>query len=124
MAGEIIRQSHNLCMRTAIGGFGAGHCSLTVLRNHPLDTVKIDPSFLPDLHGGYGSLAVISATLTLVGNLGLCSVAEGVQDSAEVAILQSLGCRCAQGHVFGSPMTAEGVRSSDDLRLEVARSAV
>jgi predicted signal transduction protein with EAL and GGDEF domain len=108
-AGKMFRDIHRLGIKTAIGRFGAGHCSLAVLRSHPLDTVKIDRSFLVDLHGSHGSLAVISATLTLVGNLGLLSVAEGVENSTEIAILQSLGCRCAQGPVFGGSMMAAEV---------------
>jgi len=50
-AGWMFAEIHKLGIRTAIGGFGAGHCSLTVLRSHPLSTVKIDPSCLPDLQG-------------------------------------------------------------------------
>ena len=51
-------------------------------------------------------LAVIHATITLVENLGMASVAEGVETAAQVAILQSLGCRYAQGYFFRKPVPA------------------
>jgi EAL domain-containing protein (putative c-di-GMP-specific phosphodiesterase class I) len=52
-------------------------------------------------------LAVIHATINLVENLGMASLAEGVEEPAQVAILQSLGCRYAQGYLFSRPVTSE-----------------
>jgi EAL domain-containing protein (putative c-di-GMP-specific phosphodiesterase class I) len=51
-------------------------------------------------------MALIHATLTLVENLGMASVAEGVEDAAQLAVLQSLGCRYAQGYYFSPPVPA------------------
>jgi diguanylate cyclase (GGDEF)-like protein/PAS domain S-box-containing protein len=101
-----MRQLRGLGVKLAIDEFGAGHGSLSVLQNHPLDAVKIDRSFLLNLHGSHGSLAVLSATLTLIRNLGLQSIADGVEDSTQIAILQSLGCQCAQGPFFGFSIDA------------------
>jgi diguanylate cyclase (GGDEF)-like protein len=103
---EVFRELRGLGVKLAIDEFGAGHGSLSVLQNHPLDAVKIDRSFLLNLHGSHGSLAVLSATLTLIRNLGLQSIADGVEDSTQVAILQSLGCQCAQGPFFGFSIDA------------------
>jgi EAL domain-containing protein (putative c-di-GMP-specific phosphodiesterase class I) len=83
--------------------FGAGHSSLAVLRGIPVDSVKIDRSHLAELHGNHVGLAVISATLTLIRNLAMISVAEGVENETQVGILQSLGCHCGQGPFFGAP---------------------
>jgi diguanylate cyclase (GGDEF)-like protein len=102
----VLRELRGLGVRLAIDEFGAGHGSLSVLQNHPLDAVKIDRSFLLNLHGSHGSLAVLSATLTLIRNLGLQSIADGVEDSTQIAILQSLGCQSAQGPYFGFSIDA------------------
>jgi EAL domain-containing protein (putative c-di-GMP-specific phosphodiesterase class I) len=105
-AGKLFRALHGLGVKLTMDEFGAGHCSLSVLRSHPFDTIKLDRSFLLDLHGSHSSLAVLGATLSLIRNLGLQSVAEGVEDSTQLAILQSLGCRGAQGPLFGTPLLA------------------
>jgi diguanylate cyclase (GGDEF)-like protein/PAS domain S-box-containing protein len=104
--GEVLRELRALGVKLAIDEFGAGHGSLSVLRQTPLDAVKLDRSFLLNLHGSHGSLAVLSATLTLIRNLGLQSIADGVEDSTQIAILQSLGCQCAQGPFFGFAIDA------------------
>ena len=81
--------------------FGAGHCSLSMLREFPFDAIKIDRSLAEDLREGHAGLAVVGATLSLIRNLGKQSVAVGVEDATQVAVLQSLGCDCGQGPWFG-----------------------
>jgi EAL domain-containing protein (putative c-di-GMP-specific phosphodiesterase class I) len=87
--------------------FGTGTSSLGLLRSYPFNTIKIDQSFVKDLTTSRDVLAVIHATINLVENLGMASLAEGVEEPAQVAILQSLGCRYAQGYLFSRPMTSE-----------------
>jgi EAL domain-containing protein (putative c-di-GMP-specific phosphodiesterase class I) len=103
---EVLRELRGLGVKLALNEFGAGHGSLSVVRQSLLDAVKIDRSFLLNLHGSHSSLAVLSATLTLIRNLGLQSIADGVEDSTQIAILQSLGCQCAQGPFFGFSIDA------------------
>jgi diguanylate cyclase (GGDEF)-like protein/PAS domain S-box-containing protein len=107
--GELLRKLRELGTQLGMDGFGAGHASMSVLRDCPLDTVRLDRSLLQDLHGSHGSLAVASALLNLVSNLGLVSVADGIEDSTQVAILQTLGCQRGQGSMFGKPMPAAEV---------------
>ena len=109
---ELQRQGVKLALRD----FGAGHCSLSVLRELPFDTVKIDRAFTRDLQVGHAGLAVIGATLTLIRNLGRLSVADGVEDAAQVAILQVLGCDCGQGALFGEAVGVEGVLEVKPIR--------
>jgi EAL domain-containing protein (putative c-di-GMP-specific phosphodiesterase class I) len=104
--GKLLRDLRQLGARLGMDGFGAGHGSVAVLRNCRLDTVKLDRSLLQDLYGSHGSLAVTSALLNLVHNLGLVSVADGIEDFTQVAILQTLGCQRGQGPMFGKPMLA------------------
>ena len=112
-----------LGVRLAMDDFGTGTSSLGCLRDYPFDVIKIDRSFVKDIASNPDVLAVIHATLTLVENLGMGSVAEGVEDATQVAALQSLGCRFAQGYFFSRPVKAEDlpgsvVRASVESRAE------
>jgi len=89
-------------VQLALVDFGAGHGTLSVLRQYPFDVIKVDRSFAQHLQTGHEGLAVIGATLNLIRNLGKLSVADGVNDPAQVAILQSLGCDCASGPLFAA----------------------
>jgi len=105
-----------LGVRLAMDDFGTGTSSLACLRQYPFDVIKIDRSFVHDLAADVDVLAVIHATITLVENLGKASVAEGVEEPAQVAVLQSLGCRYAQGYYFSRPVAAENLMGTMLLR--------
>jgi EAL domain-containing protein (putative c-di-GMP-specific phosphodiesterase class I) len=96
-----------LGVKLAMDDFGTGTSSLGVLRNFPFNTIKIDRTFAQDVSGRLDVLAVMHASINLVENLGMVSVAEGVEDANQVAVLQSLGCRCAQGYLFSRPVPAD-----------------
>jgi diguanylate cyclase (GGDEF)-like protein/PAS domain S-box-containing protein len=96
-------------VRLAMDDFGTGTSSLGCLREYPFDVIKIDRSFINGLSAGPDTLAVIHATITLVENLGKCSVGEGVETAEQLAILQSLGCHYAQGYYLGRPMPESDV---------------
>ncbi|HLZ97139.1 MAG TPA: EAL domain-containing protein [Steroidobacteraceae bacterium] len=97
----------SLGVKLAMDDFGTGTSSLGFLRNYPFNTIKIDRSFVQDVTGSADVLAVIHATISLVENLGMSSLAEGVENAAQVAVLQSLGCRYAQGYFFSRPVPAD-----------------
>jgi EAL domain-containing protein (putative c-di-GMP-specific phosphodiesterase class I) len=96
-----------LGVRLAMDDFGTGTSSLGCLRDYPFDVVKIDKSFLADLQSSPDVMAVLHATVTVIENLGMSSVAEGVEDEAQVVMLQSIGCRYAQGYLFARPLRGE-----------------
>jgi|GEM_PF-737281 len=104
---RLMHELQRLGVKLAMDDFGTGTSSLGFLRNYPFNTIKIDRSFVQDLTGRPDVLAVIHATINLVENLGMASLAEGVEDASQVAILQSLGCRFAQGYFFSPPVTEE-----------------
>jgi diguanylate cyclase (GGDEF)-like protein len=104
---EALHGLRGVGVRLAMDDFGTGASSLAFLREYPFDTIKIDRSFLKGLTTSRDVLAVIHATVNLVGNLDMVCVAEGVEEPAQVAVLQSLGCACAQGYLFGRPVTAD-----------------
>jgi diguanylate cyclase (GGDEF)-like protein/PAS domain S-box-containing protein len=104
---RLINDLRTLGVRLAMDDFGTGTSSLSCLRDYPFDVIKIDRSFVRDLASNQDVLAVIHATLTLVENLSMGSVAEGVEDATQVAVLQSLGCKFAQGYYFSRPVSSE-----------------
>lgn len=104
---RLMHELQDLGVKLAMDDFGTGTSSLGFLRNYPFNTIKIDRSFVQDLAGSRDVLAVIHATINLVENLGMESLAEGVEEPSQIAILQSLGCRFAQGYFFSPPVPAE-----------------
>ncbi|HWS67911.1 MAG TPA: EAL domain-containing protein [Steroidobacteraceae bacterium] len=119
-AHALMLELQSLGVKLAMDDFGTGTSSLGFLRNYPFNTIKIDRSFVQDVTGSADVLAVIHATISLVENLGMASLAEGVENPAQIAVLQSLGCRYAQGYYFSRPVRAEylldAMKSADSAR--------
>ncbi len=111
-AREVLGKLRELGVRLAMDDFGTGTSSLSLLRGYPFDTIKIDRSFLQDLHSSREVLAVIHATVNLIQNLSMVSLAEGVEDATQVAILQSLGCHFAQGYFFSRPVSEAAIAAA------------
>jgi diguanylate cyclase (GGDEF)-like protein/PAS domain S-box-containing protein len=106
-ARELLLRLRNLGVKLAMDDFGTGTSSLSLLRGYPFNTIKIDRSFLQDLSSSREVLAVIRATIDVIQNLQMDSLAEGVEDATQVATLQALGCRFAQGYYFSRPVPAD-----------------
>ncbi len=113
-ARAVLLDLQSLGVRLAMDDFGTGTSSLSMLRDYPFNSIKIDRSFVEGLTSRSDVLAVIHATITLVENLGMASVAEGVEERSQVAILQSMGCRCAQGYLFSRPVPADALLEALD----------
>jgi diguanylate cyclase (GGDEF)-like protein/PAS domain S-box-containing protein len=121
----LMKRLQSLGVRIAMDDFGTGTSSLAFLRDYPFNTIKIDRTFVKDVEDNSDVLAVIHATVTLVENLGMASVAEGVESAGQLAVLQSLGCRYGQGYYFSRPvvpgkllgaLAAQAARRSDQSR--------
>jgi diguanylate cyclase (GGDEF)-like protein len=91
-------------IRIAIDDFGTGYSSLSYLGEIPADIVKIDQSFVADLHPHSGSRVLIKSIIDLARSLGLDVVAEGVEQAGQRDILHDLGCAKLQGYLFARPM--------------------
>jgi EAL domain-containing protein (putative c-di-GMP-specific phosphodiesterase class I) len=100
-----------LGVRVSIDDFGTGYSSLTYLRGLPVQEVKIDKSFVDDLVEDRADRAVVGAIVTLATALRLTTVAEGVEQPAQAAVLASLGLDEVQGFFYGGPMTPDATRS-------------
>jgi diguanylate cyclase (GGDEF)-like protein len=103
-------QLKQLGVAIAIDDFGTGYSSLNYLRRLPLDTLKIDRSFLRDLRTGSGTLQVVETIVSLAHQMGLNVVAEGVETEEQLNLLRETGCDRVQGHLFGQPVRSEAVR--------------
>ncbi len=121
---EVMRELRRLGIRLAMDDFGTGTSSLRFLQEYPFDTVKIDRSFIRGLTEGSDVLAVIHATVGLIANLGMASLAEGVEEPAQLAILQSLSCGYAQGYLFSRPVSADRLLGAVKPFSLVQREAV
>ena len=98
-----------LGVAAAIDDFGTGYSSLAYLRHLPIDTLKIDRTFVMDILPGSGddsATAVIRAILTMARSLNLRVVAEGVETTYQRDYLTRAGCHLMQGYLFGRPQTA------------------
>jgi len=93
------------------------------VRQFPLDSVKIDKSFVQGLTAGAEDAAIAQAIIKMAHALGLTTVAEGVENAEVLARLQALGCDIVQGFYFARPLTADAVDGLLQAGREVAISA-
>nr|WP_246580550.1 bifunctional diguanylate cyclase/phosphodiesterase [Deinococcus aestuarii] len=131
-ARHALGQLRALGVRVALDDFGTGHTSLSSLRDLPLDTVKIDRSFVADLRGGQAqpfARTLLGALLQVADLLDLEVVAEGLEDDAQLQALHALGCHVGQGYLLGRPAPlgdvlatpwGQGRREPEDVGAVVA----
>ncbi|AAZ24828.1 GGDEF/GAF/EAL domain protein [Colwellia psychrerythraea 34H] len=91
-------------IRFAIDDFGTGYSSLTYLLNLPLNTLKIDRSFIQDIHCNKIKLGVVKGILVIAKSLSMNCLAEGVEIEAQKQCLEELGCNRFQGYYFSKPL--------------------
>jgi diguanylate cyclase (GGDEF)-like protein len=93
-------------LKIAIDDFGTGYSSLSYLRRFPIDTLKIDQSFVQDISDESSEAVIVSAVIAMGKSLRQRLVAEGVETPEQLAFLQSYGCGEAQGFFFSRPVSA------------------
>jgi diguanylate cyclase (GGDEF)-like protein len=111
-AGLVLSDLKALALRVSIDDFGTGHSSLGLLHRLPIDTLKIDRSFVADMSRRRDSLEIVRTIVALGHNLGMGIVAEGVETAEQLRDLRALGCDYAQGFLFSpavDPTAAEGL---------------
>lgn len=93
----------NIGVLLSLDDFGMGYSSLSLLKQLPLDELKIDQSFVADAIEGSDSALIIQTIISMGGNLGLDVIAEGVANQAQESLLKKAGCKMYQGYLFGKP---------------------
>jgi EAL domain-containing protein (putative c-di-GMP-specific phosphodiesterase class I) len=91
----------NAGVRIAIDDFGTGYSSLSYLQKFPIDTLKIDRSFIHAIKTAEEEACIVNAIISMALGLKLRIVAEGVENAAQLSYLRSLGCHTVQGYLFG-----------------------
>ncbi|HEX2656738.1 MAG TPA: EAL domain-containing protein [Polyangia bacterium] len=102
----VIKQLHDMTVRLHIDDFGTGYSSLSYLHNFPVDTLKVDRSFVSQMENAPHQAEIVKAIVSLAQNLGMGVTAEGVETNAQADALQGLNCTSAQGFLFSRPLPA------------------
>ena len=117
-----------LGVRIGIDDFGTGYSSLSYLQRFPIDTLKIDQSFVRSLHpaqaGAVSSRPIVQTIIDLGKNLGLSLVAEGVETEQQRSTLYQMGCPTFQGYLMGRPMEAKELGIHLETQINSAFNAL
>ena len=107
---QLLLQLRQLGVAIALDDFGTGFSSLAHLKRFPVDQIKIDPSFIADIHRDPNGAAIVRATIALAHGLGVPVVAEGVENEAQIRFLREHRCDIVQGYLYGRPGSPDAVR--------------
>lgn len=118
---EVINKLHELGIRMSIDDFGTGYSSLNYLKKFKVYKLKIDKSFVRDICADAEDRAIVATIISMSKNLGLQTIAEGVETIEQVDYLRKQGCDEAQGYYFSKPLPASEFVSLFDLRESASR---
>jgi len=111
----------NLGIKLSVDDFGTGYSSLAYLQQFPVDTLKVDRSFVTDVTDNADSAAITRTIIFMAHSLGLSVIAEGVETPEQYAFLREHGCNQMQGYLFSPPVDAErfGQLLAEGCRMDV-----
>jgi EAL domain-containing protein (putative c-di-GMP-specific phosphodiesterase class I) len=112
----------NLGVRIALDDFGTGYSSLSHLKRLPIDTLKIDRSFVDEIETDPNDRVIVQTILNIARNLGVSAIAEGVENEMQALLLRRFGCHAYQGYLYGRPMSLADfeARMAADERPRIA----
>jgi diguanylate cyclase (GGDEF)-like protein len=103
---KVLKQLKTLGIKLCIDDFGTGYSSLSCLHEFPIDTLKIDRSFVNRIGKINGDTEIVQTIITLAHRLGMDVVAEGIETVPQLQALKNLGCELGQGYLFAKPLPA------------------
>ncbi len=106
---RILSEFEDMGVSLALDDFGTGYSSLAYLQKFDADLIKIDKSFISNIAVDTSSLEIVSAIIAIAHSLKIQALAEGVENSAQIAILRELGCDRSQGFFYSEPLPLEGL---------------
>ncbi|MBP0020420.1 MAG: EAL domain-containing protein [Cyanobacteria bacterium SBLK] len=104
---HLLEQIKSREIQISLDDFGTGYSSLSYLHRFPIDTVKIDRSFINRLDENGKNLDIVQAIISLAHNLGMETIAEGIETATQLERLRSLGCGYGQGYFFAKPLNSQ-----------------
>jgi EAL domain-containing protein (putative c-di-GMP-specific phosphodiesterase class I) len=116
----VLDELRALGVELAIDDFGTGYSSLSSLSRLPINSLKIDASFVRELKPGNKQAEIVKAVVSLGSLLGKSIVAEGIETDSQMAMLDEMGCEGGQGYLLSKPLSAEDI----DTMLEQHRFEV
>lgn len=112
-----LNKLRSLGVQIAIDDFGTGYSSLSYLKKYPIQSVKIDRTFIQDITSSTCDKSMLEAMLIMAKNLDYSTVAEGVETSEQLSLLAEMGCDVVQGFLFSKPLPAD--QFFDFLRINM-----
>lgn len=106
---DLLNKFNDMGVTIALDDFGTGYSSLNYLKKLPIQSLKIDKSFVDNITNDHKELAIAKAITTLAHTLNLSIVAEGIETEEQFSVLKDLVCDKAQGYLFSRPLPAEGI---------------
>lgn len=104
-----LEEARHRGFRISLDDFGTGYSSLAYLKRFPVDQLKIDRTFVGDMHRDPADRSLVEAILAMARSLGLEVIAEGVENAEQLALLRRMGCLLVQGHHFSPAIRAEDI---------------
>lgn len=106
---DVLQEMRAMGIRFAVDDFGTGYSSLNYLKRFPIDSLKIDQTFVQDITQDADDAAIVTAIITMAHSLGIKTIAEGVETREQLDFLQAQGCDFAQGCYFSPPQASEEI---------------
>ncbi|HEV2880889.1 MAG TPA: EAL domain-containing protein [Pyrinomonadaceae bacterium] len=110
-ATEMLKKLRALGIKLSIDDFGTGYSSLSYLHRFPIDTLKVDRSFVVNMSEDSENVEIVRTIVSLAQNLGMNVIAEGVETKEQLAALRKLGCENGQGYFFSKPVNAKAAEN-------------
>lgn len=118
----VLHRLKDLGVKISLDDFGTGHSSLNYLKRFPIDTIKVDQSFVRDMHRDGSDAAIVAAIVAMAHALGIGVIAEGVETLRQMEMLRDLGCTRMQGFLFSRPVPPEQLAAASAAAVAVATS--